>query len=272
MDPVVALQQRLGASWWAALIRAGVTDGALRGAVRRGRVRCLGGGTYALPDADPDAVTAARLRGRLACCSAARRHGLDVLTQPPLPHVAVPRDHSTVTDEAVVHRGAVPGTGPVVPLVSALVAVLRCLPAVEAVVVLDSALRLRSVRVRSIDRALRGPGSVEARRRLGLADARSGSLLETVLRLALRDAGLPVDCQVFVQGVGRVDLVVGGWLVVEVDGFEFHADRAHYRNDRRRGNVLVARGYRLLRFSYEDVMFRRTDVVAQIVAVYLAGR
>lgn len=272
MDPVIALQRRLGASWWTALVRAGVTDGDLRGAVQRGRILCLGGGTYALPDAEPEAVTVARLRGRIACCSAARRHGLDVLTQPLVPHVAVPRDHSTVTTEAVVHRGAVPGSGPVVPLLSALAGVLRCLPAMDAVVILDSALRQHSVRVRGLDRCLRGPGSVEARRRLGLADARSGSLLETVLRLALREAGLPVDCQVFVPGVGRVDLVVGEWLVVEVDGFEFHADRDHYRTDRRRGNVLVSRGYRLLRFSYEDVMFRRNDVVAQIVAVYSAGR
>ena len=272
MDPVVALQRRLGASWWTALTQAGVTDGDLRGAVRRGRILRLGGGTYALPDAEPEVVTAARLRGRLACCSAARRHGLDLLTQPLRPHVAVPRDHSTVTDEAVVHRVTLPGNGPVVPLLSALVGVLRCLTAVEAVVILDSALRLHSVRVRSVDRCLRGPGSVEARRRLGLADGRSGSLLETVLRLALREARLPVDCQVLVPGVGRVDLVVGGWLVVEVDGFEFHADRDSYRTDRRRGNHLVAGGFRLLRFSYEDVVFRRSDVVAQIAAVYSAGR
>jgi len=183
MDPVVALQRRLGASWWTALMQD------LRGAVRRGRILRLGGGTYALPDAEPEVVT----------------------------------------DEAVVHRVTLPG-------------------------------------------CLRGPGSVEARRRLGLADARSGSLLETVLRLALREAGLPVECQVLVAGVGRVDLVVGGWLVVEVDGFEFHADRDSYRTDRRRGNLLVAGGFRLLRFSYEDVVFRRSDVVAQIAAVYSAGR
>jgi len=253
-------------------VRAGVSDGDLRAAVRVGRVVSLGSGTYALPDAEPEVVTAARLRGKLACCSAARRHGLDLLTQPVRPHVAVPRDHSTNTDEAVVHRVTLSGSGPVVPLLSALVGVLRCLTVVEAVVVLDSALRLRAVRVRSIDRCLRGPGSVEARRRLGLADARSGSVLETLLRLALREAGLPVECQVLVPGVGRVDLVVGGWLVVEVDGFEFHADRDSYRTDRRRGNVLAAGGFRLLRFSYEDVMFRRSDAVAQIVAVYLTGR
>lgn len=254
-------------------MRAGVTDGALRGAVRRGRVVALGEGTYALPDAEGDVVAAAGVRGRLACCSAARRHGLDLLTDPAVPHVAVPRNNSVVATPAViVHRQAAPGSGPVVPLMTALVGVLRCLPTVDAVVTLDSAMRHCLARAGSIDRRLKGPGSVEARRRLGLTDASSGSLLETVLRLALREAGLSVACQVLVPGVGRVDFLIGGWLVVEVDGFEFHADRDHYRTDRRRGNVLVASGLRLLRFSYEDVMFRRSDVVAQVVAVYSAGR
>jgi very-short-patch-repair endonuclease len=272
MDPVVALERRLGASWWRALMRAGVTDGDLRGAVHRGRVLALGGGTYALPNAAPDAVVAARLRGRLTCCSAAKRHGLDLLREPRLPHVVVPRNHAVDANDAVVHRATVPGSGPVVPLLPALVAVLRCLETVEAVVVVDSALRQGAVRRRALDRRLRGPGSVEARRRLGLTDAQSGSVIETIARLALRQAGLSVDCQVLVPGVGRVDLVVGGWLVVELDGFAYHADRDRYRTDRRRTNALVAQGYRVLRFSYEDVMFRLVDVVAQVAAVHAAGR
>ena len=97
-------------------------------------------------------------------------------------------------------------------------------------------------------------------------------MIETVARVALRQAGLPVDCQVLIQGVGRVDLVVDGWLVVELDGFAYHSDRDRYRTDRRRTNGLVARGYRVLRFSYEDVMFHLADVVAQVVAVHAAGR
>jgi very-short-patch-repair endonuclease len=272
MDPVAALDRRLGASWWRALILAGVTDGDLRGAVRRGRVLALGGGTYAVPNAAPDAVVAARLRGRLTCCSAAKWHGLDLLSEPRLPHVVVPRNHAVETDDAVVHRATVPGSGPVAPVLHALVAVLRCLETVDAVVVVDSALRQGVLPRRALDVRLRGPGSVEARRRLGLTDSRSGSVIETVARLALRQAGLSVDCQVLVPGVGRVDLVVDGWLVVELDGFAYHADRDRYRTDRRRTNALVAQGYRVLRFSYEDVMFRLVDVVAQVVAVHAAGR
>ena len=272
MEPVAFLQSRLGASSWSAIIEAGVTDGNLRGAVRRGTVQSLGRGTYALPGAPPDVVIAARLRGRLTCCSAARRHGLDVLTDPERPHVAVPRNRGTRSALAVVHRGDTVGSGPLVPLLDALAPAARCLPAVDSVVMVDSGLRQGKVRVGALRRRLRGPGSVEARRILALADGRSGSVIETVLRLALRQAGLPLDLQVLVPGLGRVDLVVGGWLVVEVDGFAYHSERAQYRADRERANGLAGRGYVLLRFTYEDVMYRLPETVAYVAAVYARGR
>lgn len=254
------------------MIAAGVTDGALRGAVRRGAVLSLGRGTYALPGAEDDVVAAARLRGRLTCCSVARRYGLDTLSAPEAPHVAVPRNRPTTSAAAVVHRGATGGTGALVPVADALLVALRCLPPADAVVLVESAVRQGRARVAGLRSLLRGPGSVEARRVLGLVDGRSGSLIETMLRLGLRQAGLPVDVQVLIPGVGRVDFVVGGWLVVEVDGFAYHSERAQYRADRFRANGLVARGYVLLRFTYEDVMFRLPETVAYVAAVYARGR
>jgi very-short-patch-repair endonuclease len=52
---------------------------------------------------------------------------------------------------------------------------------------------------------------------------------------------------------------------VELDGFEHHSDRAHYRNDRRRGNALTGLGLHLVRFTYEDVMHRPNWVVACVL-------
>jgi very-short-patch-repair endonuclease len=71
-----------------------------------------------------------------------------------------------------------------------------------------------------------------------------------------------VQTQVYLDGVGRVDLLVEGVLVVELDGFEHHSDRAHYRNDRRRANALTCMGLRLVRFTYEDVVHKPNWVVA----------
>lgn len=272
MDPVQVLAALGGAATWSQLMSHGVTDGRLRAAVRRGRVSRVAEGAYALTEADVDVVTAVRLRGRLTCCTAARRHGLQLLRDPGVPHVAVPRNRSGRSTEAVLHRGDVPGSDVVVPVIFALLTLLRCLPLVEAVVAVDSALRAGLVSAGQLARQLRGPGSVKARLALMATDARSGSVIERVVRLALAAAGLPVSPQVWIDGVGRVDFVVDGWLVVEIDGFAYHSERRQFREDRRRANALVARGYVLLRFSYEDVVGRLDELVAVVVAAYAAGR
>lgn len=59
-------------------------------------------------------------------------------------------------------------------------------------------------------------------------------------------------------------------LIVEADGFAFHADRAAYRKDRERLNGLERLGWRVLRFTWEDVV-SRPDYVLELVAECLAG-
>jgi hypothetical protein len=190
VDPVRALEIRLGASWRSQLRAMGVVDSRLRSAVRTGDVVIMGGGTYALPWAEPDAVAAACARGRITCCSAARRHGLPLLHPVVKPHVVVPRNRPAASDLAVIHRGDVRGTSSVVPVLAALLTVLRCVPAVDAVATVDAAVHRGQVGVPALRSRLRGPGSVEARRVLGLVDGRSESVIESVVRLALRQAGL----------------------------------------------------------------------------------
>ena len=77
-------------------------------------------------------------------------------------------------------------------------------------------------------------------------------------------AGLRVEPQVFVAGVGWVDLVVEGRVVVEVDGFAYHADAKQFALDRRRDAALVAMGYRVLRFTWVDVVTRPAYVVEMV--------
>ncbi len=84
------------------------------------------------------------------------------------------------------------------------------------------------------------------RPRVSLLD---GSGLETIARLRLEDAGLRLEQQVRI-GSDRVDLVIDGWLIVEVDGDRWH----HPQNDRDRTNRLVRAGFRVLRFGYRDVV------------------
>jgi very-short-patch-repair endonuclease len=58
-------------------------------------------------------------------------------------------------------------------------------------------------------------------------------------------------------------------IVVEADSFAWHGDRTALRRDSRRYDLLVANGWVVLRFSWEDVMhdqdFVRSVIQATVV-------
>jgi very-short-patch-repair endonuclease len=56
-------------------------------------------------------------------------------------------------------------------------------------------------------------------------------------------------------------------LIVEVDGYRDHSDRAAFHRDRVRQNALVAAGYTVLRFTAVQVMHDVRSVAAEIAAV-----
>ncbi len=55
-------------------------------------------------------------------------------------------------------------------------------------------------------------------------------------------------------------------LVVEADGFAFHSDRHSFIQDRRRQNRLLLAGWRVLRFTWDDLTTRPQEVVAEVKA------
>ena len=149
----------------------------------------------------------------------------------------------------------------------------QVLPLPDALVAADSALRqelvglpaVTTVLGRRVGRGARGPRTVAR-----LVDPASGSVLETLLRLLLQDVLPSPRSQYEVRDrsgdlVARVDLC---WperrLVVEADGFAFHSDRRAYRRDRERLNELERLGWRVLRFTWEDVVHRPDHVAALV--------
>ena len=95
------------------------------------------------------------------------------------------------------------------------------------------------------------------RARLIASQARLGSDsgAESMVSRRLGRAGLVLDQQVRIAGVGRVDMRVRGTrIIVEVDGRTYHEDPAAFEEDRRRDAELVARGYVVVRLSYLRVM------------------
>jgi very-short-patch-repair endonuclease len=82
---------------------------------------------------------------------------------------------------------------------------------------------------------------------------------------------LTVRRQVEIDGIGRVDFLIGDRLVVEVDGAEYHADPEAFERDRLRDARLSVRGLRVLRFSYRMVLDHWPTVEAAVLAAIARG-
>ena len=232
------------------LVAGGVTRRGVDRALRTGVLLDAGRGGYVAPDASPALRTAARVRGMVACVSAPEVHGLVLGSPDRVPHVVV---RSTRTAPGAVWHRDLPGR-PVEPPLPAAVRALCCTDRHGGLVVVDALLRT-GVERGEFAAALGARPGESARWAVRHGDPRAESPLESRLRALLVDAGIHgVEPQVRIAGMGRVDLLVDGWLVVEADGFAFHADRSSYRNDRRRGVLGCRAGYVTLRFSWEDVV------------------
>ena len=101
---------------------------------------------------------------------------------------------------------------------------------------------------------------------LASADGVCESGTETYFWLRTRRAIPGIRRQVRIPGVGRVDFLVGHRLVVEIDGAEYHTDPVAFERDRRRDALLSRLGYRVLRFSYHQVMNEWPLVEAAVLA------
>lgn len=67
--------------------------------------------------------------------------------------------------------------------------------------------------------------------------------------------------------IGVVDVVFdSARLVVEIDGEKAHRGRKAFLRDRRKQNRLVNAGYRVLRFTYWDLIERPEAVIAEVLA------
>ena len=106
------------------------------------------------------------------------------------------------------------------------------------------------------------PSTVQWLVDLARSDADSG--LESLLRLRLHLLGLRLDRQVDIAGVGRVDFVIAGRLILEADGDENHgADTLRHR-DRARDAAASRLGYETLRFDYAQIVHDWPTVQAAI--------
>ncbi|CAH0213575.1 type IV toxin-antitoxin system AbiEi family antitoxin domain-containing protein [Microbacterium sp. Bi128] len=260
-DVVWATSDLHAAGWSRRSLSRAVADGTLL-RVRQGR--------YVAAGTRDEIVAATRLGGRLDCVSLLIVHGVFVhhrvdlhVQQDPLASRRPPAPHGV---RYHWRRTAAPRDRSVVHVVEALAQAVQCQPPRSAVATLDSAWHLGLV-----DEA--GIGEVFARvpRRFqvlrGLLDPRAEAGTETLVRLLLRHLGCRVDVQVRIDGVGRVDLLVDGWLIVECDSAQFHGTWHVHKNDRRRDMAALERGYVTLRLLAEDILYRPDRIRAALQRV-----
>lgn len=282
MDPADLLRQAGGISSRRALIAAcGRAD--VDRALLAGSLVAVARGRYALPLLDEAVGRAHALGAVLSYTSAALHHGWEVLRVPELPHVTVPTKRKVARGARAgvqLHRGDLHADdvdGIATARELTLAQCLRWLPLDEALAVADSALRHgEEALLRRVATSVRGPGRPQVQRVAALASPESANPFESGLRAqCVAVPGLSVRPQRLIR-VGdtwvRPDLVDADLrLVVEADSFAWHGSRAALRRDAQRYNRLVADGWLVLRFAWEDVMFDGPEVRAVLQAV-VAGR
>ena len=279
VDVVKALIQFGGAARREQLGTVGVSQTALARAVSIGAVRRYHRGCYAIPDSAPSTRIARALRGQVTCISARPHWGLPELVRERNVHVAVPSHRGVaraprVGGQATHVHHSVHVTELTSVTVQPWVAIDhmgRCAAPLAQLVAVDAALNRGLMTLSKLDEFT----VTETRRTRWLARRASGSaesLLETLTRVALIQAGLAVSPQAVIAGVGRVDLLVEGIVVVELDGRAYHSDEAAFAADRKRDRALALAGYTVLRFTYHEVMLEREQVVADVLAAVRAAR
>ncbi|MFV2084407.1 endonuclease domain-containing protein [Micromonospora sp. LOL_021] len=247
--------------------------------------------------------------GAVSGLSAACLWGVDLLPRRSPVHVTLPRSarpnpHPRL---AVVHRSLGPedvtrlfGGIPLTTEVRTAFDLARSLPRADALAAVDALLHGRVLRretlARYVDSHAGLPGVRRVRELLPLVEALSESPMESRLRLLLHDAGLPrltpqyeirhpasdvtPDARSGAAPSGmsrrghllaRVDLAYPQWrIAIEYEG-DHHRERTTFRRDVGRLNALRAAGWLVLRFTADDVL-RQKDQLVRTVQQAIAER
>lgn len=123
-----------------------------------------------------------------------------------------------------------------------------------------------------------GRGAVKARRAIRLVRQGAESRPETLVRLAITDAGLPepeLNVEVFTAGgtfIGRADMLYRRyWVVVEYDGEQHRTDTWQYDTDIGRLDRFAAGGWRVVRLTGRAFFADRGTCLARIEQAIVAG-
>lgn len=266
------------------LRRVGLTRAEIEQSIAAGAIVRARRGVYVRADASPAVREAAAVGGRLDCVSAMREMGVFVLERSGL-HIQVARNrkHLRIPPSGRVRVGTrwekvcvywrddeAQEEHLIASPVLALAQAVRCQTVRAAVATIDSALHVGVIHEHDLgDLFARLPRRFRRLRRL--VDGRAESGAETLARLLMRAFGRRVEVQKVIDGVGRVDLVVDGWLVIECDSREFHGGWERQEADRLRDLKLAALGYATIRPTAR-MIFDEPEILIRAVQGLLVSR
>lgn len=238
----------------------------LAACVARGEIQRVRPGVFPSKALADDVHTAVAHGGALTCVSALRRMGIWTLSNSGAVHVWMgPGRHTREHSGCRCINHYQQGTPPLgmASLVSALLHFRQCEGDEAFFAAFESAWRKRLLSRSQRDQVRAGlPAGARWLVDFARPDADSG--LESLLRLRLHLLGIALECQVSILGVGRVDFVVGGRLIIEVDGKENHDGSTMRHKDLIRDAAASALGYETLRFDYAQIIHDWPAVQASI--------
>lgn len=226
-----------------------------------GSIRRIARGTFAVPDADPELATAARNGASLTCVSAARLLGWWVLVPGTCAHIR--RNSSKEIPGTRLHRGQRSPHRPVAR--PEQIVHDAFLPRLEALVLAESAVIRDAVGLHRLRQEFTGQRDWPIRLLLDSIRRTTASPLEVCARFHLLAAGIGFEEEVVVPGVGRVDFLMDGWLIVEIDGYAFHSGRVEFRKDRQRWNGSSSGGWVTLRMTAEMILHQPDEFIRLVM-------
>jgi Protein of unknown function (DUF559) len=223
--------------------------------------------------------------------SAALIHGLDLLKRPPAGTVEVTcrpprRSRSRHIAGISFHNAALPddhlirahGTS-VTTAARTVIDLARALPFIEAVVVADSALRMRKTTKEELedvcDACGRWRGITRARRAVAFSNGLAESVLESCARVIFDAYGLQApEIQVTLRGPGFVFRVDFCWeehkTIAEADGLAKYSGGEDMLAQFRRDRLLRDAGYKVVHFTWRE-LFESSETVIDRIRKALAA-
>jgi hypothetical protein len=268
------------------LLSSGATGAGLTSAVRAGFLVRPRRDHYALPGTPTAIIQAVRVGGRLSCASALNLLGVFAMDAS-VPHIHLMRSASRLRSpnsrlitlgesaraDSVLHWWPLLDDGDVsehrVGIRDAVAHAIRCQEPWHAIATLDSVLHQGFLSLDELSSLFRQLPDAHVAV-LGQLDGRAEAGQESILRLLMWQPSLDCELQVNVSGVGRVDMLVEGILILEADSRLVHDGWELHLRDRNRDIDSARQGDMSLRPTYQRTMFDPTAVQEAVLALLAA--